>query len=89
MLAVISLIISIAAGTISVLAYLQARKTGSLQERREAINQVRTALTDVTMHAHINSQTVSSIREAYQISKLVFSKKVSDTLEKLAGTEAG
>jgi len=85
MLSVISLIVSTLALMISGVAYLQARKTGSLQQRREAINHVRSALADVTMHAHIDSTTSSSLREAYQLSKLVFSKKVSDTLSKFVG----
>jgi hypothetical protein len=43
MLSVISLIVSIAAVAISVVALIQARKTGSLEQRREAINRVRSA----------------------------------------------
>jgi hypothetical protein len=46
---------------------------------------VRSAFTDVTLHAHIDDRTVANIREAYQISLLVFSKRVSDKLTKLAG----
>jgi hypothetical protein len=83
--ATISLIVSVLAMVISGAAYRQARKTGSLQQRREAINLVRSAFTDVTLHAHIDDRTVANIREAYQISLLVLSKRVSDKLTKLAG----
>jgi hypothetical protein len=84
LLAVISLFVSTIAVTISVLALIQARKTGSLEKRSEAIIQVRTALGDVMMHARVDSKTSAGIREAYQTSLLVFSKKVSDKLSNLA-----
>ncbi len=87
MLAEFSLIISITAVMISVLAYQQARKTGLLPKRHDAINHVRSALTDVTQHGRgVDEETSSALREAYQTSLLVFSKKISSNLQKLAGT---
>ena len=86
MLAEFSLIVSITAVMISVLAYQQARKTGLLPKRHDAINHVRSALTDVTQHGRVDEETSSALREAYQTSLLVFSKKISSNLQKLAGT---
>jgi hypothetical protein len=86
MLAVVSLIISIVAAIISLVAYLQARQTGSLAKRHEAINHVRMALTDVSQHGLVDEETSSNLREAYQISLLVFSRKVSSKLELLTKT---
>jgi hypothetical protein len=87
--AIISLIVSIVTAAISVplsiISYRQARKTGLLEKRHQAIDHVRTAIADVKIHAHIGSETTTSLREAYQIAMLVFSKKVSDTLGELNG----
>ena len=68
--------------TISVLAYRQARKTGLVPKRHDAINH---ALSDVTQHGAVDEETSSALREAYRISLLVFSKKISSNLQKLAG----
>ena len=84
-IALISLFVSIFALVVSVRANRLARKTGTLGERREAINLVRTAFGEVAIRAHIDSNTTSNVREAYHLAKLVFSKKVSDKLGELSG----
>jgi hypothetical protein len=85
MLSVVSLMFSGTALVVSLLAYRQARNTALLGSRREAIDHLRSALSDVALHAHIDGKTVSSIREAYQISSLVFSKRLIESLDKLYG----
>jgi hypothetical protein len=58
---------------------------GVLRDRREAIDLVRMAYTDLAEHARITGETTANLRRAHQISELVFSKKISDRLSNLAG----
>jgi hypothetical protein len=59
---------------------------GVLRERREAMDLVRKAYSDVAEAAHITGETTANLRKAHQISELVFSKKISDRLKNLAAT---
>ena len=85
MISALALAVSSAALAISILAYRQTRKTALLSSRREAIEHVRSAYSDVVIHGNIDGKTTSSIREALQISSLVFSNKISKPLDDLHG----
>lgn len=81
-------VVSIIALAVSGLAYYQARKAArqarkaaSFGTRLEAINHVRTALYDVTKDGNITTNTVASIREALQISQLVFGSTIIAELD--------
>jgi hypothetical protein len=80
-----ALLISCGALVVSFLAYLQAKNTQLLGIRREAINHVRAAMSDVKIHGNITANTVASIREAFQISSLVFSSAVVGVLDQAHG----
>jgi hypothetical protein len=63
----------------------QAKTLALLTHRREALEHVRFAIWDIVHEDHIDSRTVAELTEAYRLSKLVFSKGVSGSLEKLHG----
>jgi hypothetical protein len=77
--------ISVLALIVSGLAFRQARATALLTSRREAINHVREAFGDVVLHGNVTSKTTSAVREAFQLSSLVFSKTVIAGLDRLHG----
>jgi len=79
-----AIVISILALIVSIAAYFQSRKTGSIALRCEAINYVREAYTDL-LEGRLNAKTSNSLREAYQLTKLVFSAKIAQQLDKLTG----
>jgi hypothetical protein len=62
---------------------LRAEKIGHLNKRLEAINCVREAVGDVALQGVVNAQTAATLREAFQLSRVVFKPSVHDTLEKL------
>jgi hypothetical protein len=64
------------------LAKRQAKRAALVGPRREGIIHVRTALFDVTLDGNIMAKTVASIREALQLSSIVFSRTVSDMLDR-------
>lgn len=90
-MALASLLVSICAVAISAISLgnslrtsRHTRRASLLPQRLLAIDHVRSALTDVTMHARIDGRTSSSLREAYQLSKVVFSKRLCENMQKLA-----
>jgi hypothetical protein len=76
-----SLVASLLSLLVSLLAKRQAKNAALLGHRHEGINHIRTAIYDVTLDGNITAETVTSIREALQLSLLVFSRKVRDMLE--------
>jgi hypothetical protein len=80
-LSLIALVISCVALTFSVLAHRKATKVAVLSTRHDAIKHVRNAISDVTLHANIRAETIASIRDAIQLSSLVFSSVVKSALE--------
>lgn len=85
-LTVIAIVISCVALAVSILGFRQAKKTALLSTRLEAINHVRTAIHDVTLHGNITTETVASIREAFQLSSLVFGSTISGVLHQAYGS---
>ena len=77
-----SLIVSIGSLRVSLLAYRHAKKASALATRLEAITHIRHAIDDVSRHDHITAETVTSISEALQLSPLVFSRPVTDKLDR-------
>jgi hypothetical protein len=63
------------------MAKQQAKSAASLRPRHEAINHIRAAIYDVKLDGNITTKTVTSIREALQLSSLVFSRTVSEILD--------
>jgi hypothetical protein len=83
---IISLLFSAGALLISTIGLwfsLRAEKSGLLTRRLEAMTRVREAIDDVTRHGVVNAQTAATLREAFQLSRLVFNRSTADTLEKL------
>jgi hypothetical protein len=83
---IISLLFSAGALLISTIGLwfsLRAEKSGLLTRRLEAMTRVREAIDDVTRHGVVNAQTAATLREAFQLSRLVFNRSVAGTLEKL------
>jgi hypothetical protein len=76
-----SFVIALLSLVLSFQAKQQAKNAALLALRREAINQIRHAIDDVSLHDSIRADTVTSIREALQLSPLVFSRTVSDMLD--------
>lgn len=88
MLQWLTAVVSIIALAVSVLAYFQsrkaarhARKSALFGTRLEAISHVRNAMYDVTIDGNITAKTVASIREAFQISLLVFDSTITAKLD--------
>jgi hypothetical protein len=63
----------------------RANKAALLSCRLKAINHIREAFGDLALHGVVEAKTTAAIREAFQLSSLVFERSVSDTLEKLHG----
>jgi hypothetical protein len=80
-----SLVVSIGALLVSVVSLRRVNKAALLSRRLEAINRIREAFGDLALHGVVESKTTAAIREAFQLSSLVFKRSVSDTLEKLHG----
>jgi hypothetical protein len=83
---IISLLFSAGALLVSFLSWRVSRralKIGSLGSRLGAMTHVREAIDDVTRHGVVNAQTAATLREAFQLSRLVFNRSAADTLEKL------
>lgn len=77
----VALFVSACALGVSLFALLQSRKTSLLNARREVIDHLRAALYDIQIHGAIRDETVASVRDAYQLSTLVFGKQIEKTLE--------
>jgi len=84
-LSILALVVSCGALTVSFLAYRQSKSVGLLTMRREAIAQVRAAIDDVVLHGNIRAETVGDIRDALQLTSLMFSSKVNNTLAEAFG----
>jgi hypothetical protein len=85
---ILSLFFSAGALLVSFLSWRvsgRALKIGSLSSRLEAMTHLREAINDVTLHGVVNAQTAATLREAFQLSRLVFNRSAADTLEKLHG----
>jgi hypothetical protein len=80
----VALLISIGALGVAFLSYRQSRKIRLLGTRREASASVRIALSDVAMHGRIAADTTDNIRDAWQISTLVFSNLACNTLRPIS-----
>jgi hypothetical protein len=81
-----ALVVSAGALVVSFLSWrvaCRAAKTGLLTSRLEAIRNVREAIDDVVLQDVVNAQTTASLREAFQLSRLVFNHSTAETLEKL------
>jgi hypothetical protein len=75
------LLISFGSLIVAVQGKRQAKQTGTLKDRTEAINHVREAFSDITRHGLITSKTVESLREARQISLRVFGRRIKRKLD--------
>jgi hypothetical protein len=65
----------------------QSQKMAALAARQAGINYVREALNDIILHGNITAETVASLREAAQISKLWFTTPgLLETLNGMHGT---
>jgi hypothetical protein len=76
-----SFVIALLSLAVSFQAKRQAKKAALLGPSREGIIHIRHAFNDVSLHDSIRAETVTSIREALQLSPLVFSRTVSDMLD--------
>ena len=76
-----SLAVSLLSLLVSFQAKRQAKSAALLGHRREGIGHVRNAIYDVTVDGNITTKTVDSIRDALQLSSLVFSRRVSNMLD--------
>jgi hypothetical protein len=79
---ILSLFFSAGALLVSCLSWRVSRralKIGSLSSRLEAMTHVREAINDVTLHGVVNAQTAATLREAFQLSSLVFNRSAADT----------
>jgi hypothetical protein len=84
-LAILALAVSGGALVVSIMAKQQAKKASLVGLRREAIAHIRTAISDVCLHSHITGETVTSIREALDGSRLVFSRRVCEMIDRAFG----
>ena len=85
---IISLVFSGGALLVSVVSLRfsrRANKAALLSRRLEAINRIREAFGDLALHDVVEAKTTAAIREAFQLSSLVFERSISDTLETLHG----
>jgi hypothetical protein len=84
-LSFVALLVSVGALVVSFLALRQSRNTSLLNARLEAIGHIRSALSDIEIQANIGPETVHHVREAYQLSSLVFGGTITNTLEEAFG----
>ena len=77
-----ALLVSFGSLIVAVQNKRQAKQTGTLKDRTEAINHVRHAFFDITNYGLITRETVNSIREARQISLRVFGRQIRKALDK-------
>jgi hypothetical protein len=84
-IALVSVGIAVAALRVSLSAKREAKNAAILAPRREAIEHVRKAAGDIVLADHIDSGTTLSLAKAIALSKMVFTKKVSASLENLHG----
>jgi hypothetical protein len=80
-----ALLVSCGALIVAFRAFRQARNTSLLVTRLEAIKHVRAAVSDVVIHGNIRNETAASVRDAYQLSLLVFGSAVSARLDSAFG----
>jgi hypothetical protein len=80
-LAIAAIVIALLSLAVSFQAKRQAKKAALLGPRREGIIHIRHAFNDVSLHDRIGAETITSIREALQLSPLVFRRTVSDMLD--------
>ena len=78
-------IIAALALAVSFSAKREAKKIALLPRKLEAIEQVRKAMSDILFDDHIDRRTTSSLAEAIQLSKMVFSGDISSNLKNLHG----
>jgi hypothetical protein len=76
------LLVSFGSLIVAVQSKRQAKQTGTLPDRTEAINHVRHAFFDITTHGLITRETVNSLREAWQISRREFGRQIRKELDK-------
>jgi hypothetical protein len=67
---------------ISLLVARSAKQAATLAIRVQAINHVREAFSDVSLHGVVTGKTVTSLREARHLSALVFSRKITNDLDR-------
>jgi hypothetical protein len=84
-LSLFAILVSCGALAVSFRASRQARKGAALNCRREAITHVENAIFEVIIDGNITTNTVASIRDALQISSLVFRPKTCGMLEQAHG----
>ena len=78
---IVHLFISAGALLVSIISLrfsLRAVKVGQLNQRLEAIRFVREAIGDVAQQGVVNAQTTATLREAFQLSRVVFKPSVYD-----------
>ena len=81
-IALIALVISVLGFLYTRYASIRASKVGLVNHRLQVINLVSEAYGDVAKRGIVNAKTADSLRDAYQLSRLVF-RSVSDKLETL------
>jgi hypothetical protein len=81
-ISIVSLLVSFGSLIVAVQSKRQAKQTGALKDRTEAIDHLRNALFDITNNGLITSKTVNSLREARQISLRVFGRRIRKELDK-------
>jgi hypothetical protein len=59
----------------------QAKKTATLNHRTEAIEHVRRAIADLANNAVVTPETLKRIRDARDLSELVFSRRITEALD--------
>jgi hypothetical protein len=81
-ISIVSLLVSFGSLIVAVQSKRQAKQTGALKDRTEAIDHLRNALFDITNNGLITSKTVDSLREARQISLRVFGRRIKKEFDK-------
>ena len=80
---IVSVLISVGSIYLAASAKKQSRKTALLSSRREAIERMRSAYNDAFLEGRIDQETVNELRVAYQMSRLVFGKRIFESLHGL------
>jgi hypothetical protein len=83
-LSIVAILVSIGSLVVSLVtarqAKQQAEKASGLSSRLEGINHILNAMYDVNVDGNITARTVGSIRDAFQLSELVFTDKITNML---------
>jgi hypothetical protein len=79
--AAISLVVSIASWVVALGAKKQGKKTGTLGHRTEAIEHMRRAIADLANNAVVTPETLKRIRDARDLSEIVFSRRITKALD--------